>query len=80
MQSCALPARLHAGIFPFLAPLTFTPCLLSHAFDGVVGAYEMMGSVRLLACSSPVLKVWVPFGSKVPKRSRKPGRWDLTRE
>lgn len=56
-QSYALPARLHAGIFPSLVPATLMPCLLSHACDGVIGAHEPVGSIGLLACSSPVLKV-----------------------
>lgn len=30
--------------------------------DGVIGVYDTVGSIRLLACSSPTLKVWVPHG------------------
>lgn len=42
--------------------MTLTPCILSHACDGVIRAYEAVGSIRFLACSSLVSKVWVPCG------------------
>lgn len=62
MQSCALPSRLHAAIFPFLVPGRLMPCLLFHVCDGVIGAHETVGSIRLLARSSLVLNVCGPRG------------------
>lgn len=69
---CALPSMLHAGIFSFLIPVAFTPCLLSQACDGKLAAYGILGSFRLLAYSLPVWKsgCHVAFGRKVPRRSR----------
>lgn len=80
-QSCTPPARLHAGIFPFLVLATLTPCLLSHVCNGVIRACETAGSVKRscmqLTCSE---SLGATCHLAARHQSRKRGRWDLTRE